>query len=95
MPSPEPIRYSDIVCLISGHDAEWSRRKESHDSSLDDVFGRVFAEIKSICEGFRNGMNEYAGTAYRREETQENLLAPQYLFNPLCYLPIGHPVAHG
>lgn len=88
----DPIRYADLVCLITGHDAEWSRRHSyaaTDDSAvtLDGSFNRVFDEVERICSKYRNSINEYARQAYAVEPKDE---VPNYLFRPLKYLPIGH-----
>lgn len=104
-PSADSIRYSDVVCLITGHDAEWSRRDPelwsrqgaSSKSSFRAVAGtvdgaleHVFEEVERICQRFCTNMNTYAGQAYPQACGTEDGLVEKCLFRPLRYLPIAH-----
>lgn len=86
-----PIKYCDVVCLITGHDAEWSRRQAvledpENDHGLDESFARVHHEIAHICHTFKSRVNEYSAAAYPEAKDE---VEPCF-FEPLGYLPVGH-----
>ncbi|RBP36862.1 hypothetical protein DES53_1153 [Roseimicrobium gellanilyticum] len=90
-PQASSIKYSDVVCLITGHDAEWSRRQAVLDTpkggdGLDESFERVHKEIAHICHTFKSRVNEYSAAAYPDEREK----VEPCLFEPLGYLPVGH-----
>ncbi|MDB6140618.1 MAG: hypothetical protein JWO94_3690, partial [Verrucomicrobiaceae bacterium] len=96
MPDSPPIRYSKLVCLITGHDAEWSRRPASKagdgEASLDKAFNRVFAEVERMCTEFRTNLNKFAQLAYPERCAGEagEWEVPAHFFRPLRYQPVGH-----
>lgn len=85
LPKP-PIRYSDVVCLITGHDAEWSR-SEFPTPKVDFCCERVFEEIRGICKCYADGITSNSQSAHPEEA---NHRPDAYLFRPLEYLPMGH-----
>lgn len=89
-----PIQYGDVVCLLTGHDAEWSRRhahgQHDGDASLQNAFRRVFDEVRRITHRYRSGLNENAKMAFSAEDLANMPEVPSHLFSPIEYLPIGH-----
>jgi hypothetical protein len=94
MPKSSHLRYKDVVCLITGLDAEWSRRETDSNGNakpLTETCDEVFEEVVKICETYRDNVNAYARAAYPKEYPTGGPppLNPA-LYNPKRYLPFAH-----
>jgi hypothetical protein len=93
MPITSHLRYKDVVCLITGLDAEWSRREtnaQNQPQPLTQTCGLVFQEVERICESYCNNINTYAKIAHPEEYADKAFPVHEVLFKPKRYLPFGH-----